>query len=69
MKAYKNVIYDRFNDCILIKEIGSDEFKKVEYKPYYYSTDPTGSSGVKDVYGKLVMRCSFGIINAGRNSA
>jgi hypothetical protein len=35
MKAYKNVIYDRFNDCILIKEIGSDEFKKVEYKPQY----------------------------------
>ena len=24
---------------------------------------------LKDVYGKLVMRCSFGIINAGRNSA
>lgn len=24
---------------------------------------------VKQVYGKLVMRCSFGIINAGRNSA
>ena len=26
-------------------------------------------NGLKDVYGKLVMRCSFGIINAGRNSA
>ncbi len=25
--------------------------------------------GLKDTYGKLVMRCSFGIINAGRNSA
>ncbi|MCH5600693.1 phosphoenolpyruvate carboxylase [Niabella ginsengisoli] len=25
--------------------------------------------GIKDTYGKLVMRCSFGIINAGRNSA
>ncbi len=24
---------------------------------------------IKDTYGKLVMRCSFGIINAGRNSA
>ena len=24
---------------------------------------------LKDIYGKLVMRCSFGIINAGRNSA
>jgi phosphoenolpyruvate carboxylase len=24
---------------------------------------------VKNVYEKLVMRCSFGIINAGRNSA
>jgi phosphoenolpyruvate carboxylase len=24
---------------------------------------------IKDVYEKLVMRCSFGIINAGRNSA
>lgn len=59
MKAYKNVIYDRFNDCILIKEIGSDEFKKVEYKPYYYSTDPTGSSGVKDVYGKSVRKIYF----------
>jgi phosphoenolpyruvate carboxylase len=23
----------------------------------------------RDVFGKLVMRCSFGIINAGRNSA
>ncbi|MFT4093628.1 MAG: phosphoenolpyruvate carboxylase [Niabella sp.] len=27
------------------------------------------TNGLKDVYGKLVMRCSFGIINAGRNSA
>lgn len=27
------------------------------------------ASGLKDAYGKLVMRCSFGIINAGRNSA
>lgn len=26
-------------------------------------------SQMKDVYGKLIMRCSFGIINAGRNSA
>lgn len=25
--------------------------------------------GLKETYGKLVMRCSFGIINAGRNSA
>ena len=24
---------------------------------------------VKETYGKLAMRCSFGIINAGRNSA
>ena len=24
---------------------------------------------MKEVYGKLIMRCSFGIINAGRNSA
>ncbi|RYY56032.1 MAG: hypothetical protein EOO05_19035, partial [Chitinophagaceae bacterium] len=24
---------------------------------------------IKEVYEKLVMRCSFGIINAGRNSA
>jgi phosphoenolpyruvate carboxylase len=24
---------------------------------------------VKEIYEKLVMRCSFGIINAGRNSA
>ena len=27
------------------------------------------SSPVKETYGKLAMRCSFGIINAGRNSA
>ncbi|GAB3017852.1 phosphoenolpyruvate carboxylase [Niabella terrae] len=27
------------------------------------------AEGLKDTYGKLVMRCSFGIINAGRNSA
>jgi phosphoenolpyruvate carboxylase len=27
------------------------------------------SSPLKDTYGKLAMRCSFGIINAGRNSA
>ncbi|MGE9312105.1 phosphoenolpyruvate carboxylase [Niabella sp. CJ426] len=27
------------------------------------------ADGIKDTYGKLVMRCSFGIINAGRNSA
>lgn len=27
------------------------------------------STPVKDTYGKLAMRCSFGIINAGRNSA
>lgn len=27
------------------------------------------ASDIKDIYGKLVMRCSFGIINAGRNSA
>ena len=26
-------------------------------------------NGLKETYGKLVMRCSFGIINAGRNSA
>lgn len=26
-------------------------------------------SDMKDIYGKLIMRCSFGIINAGRNSA
>jgi len=26
-------------------------------------------SEMKDVFGKLIMRCSFGIINAGRNSA
>jgi phosphoenolpyruvate carboxylase len=26
-------------------------------------------SPLKEVYEKLVMRCSFGIINAGRNSA
>ena len=26
-------------------------------------------ASVKEVYEKLVMRCSFGIINAGRNSA
>ena len=26
-------------------------------------------SPLKDTYGKLAMRCSFGIINAGRNSA
>ena len=24
---------------------------------------------IKETYGKLVMRCSFGLINAGRNSA
>lgn len=27
------------------------------------------NEALKDMYGKLVMRCSFGIINAGRNSA
>jgi phosphoenolpyruvate carboxylase len=26
-------------------------------------------SPMREVYEKLVMRCSFGIINAGRNSA
>jgi phosphoenolpyruvate carboxylase len=26
-------------------------------------------SPMKEVYEKLIMRCSFGIINAGRNSA
>jgi phosphoenolpyruvate carboxylase len=26
-------------------------------------------SPMKEIYEKLVMRCSFGIINAGRNSA
>jgi len=28
-----------------------------------------GRSEMKDAYEKLIMRCSFGIINAGRNSA
>ncbi|WP_346238049.1 phosphoenolpyruvate carboxylase [Niabella insulamsoli] len=32
-------------------------------------TSGEDKDGVKDTYGKLVMRCSFGIINAGRNSA
>ena len=27
------------------------------------------STPIKETYGKLAMRCSFGIINAGRNSA
>ena len=27
------------------------------------------ANNVKDTYEKLAMRCSFGIINAGRNSA
>ncbi len=31
------------------------------------NNDETGE--LRDIYGKLVMRCSFGIINAGRNSA
>lgn len=33
------------------------------------ATGPTPAAGLKAVYEKLVMRCSFGIINAGRNSA
>ena len=31
--------------------------------------EENSSEGLKDKYEKLVMRCSFGIINAGRNSA
>nr|HPZ89012.1 hypothetical protein [Flavihumibacter sp.] len=33
------------------------------------ATGPTPAANLKSVYEKLVMRCSFGIINAGRNSA
>lgn len=29
----------------------------------------SNDNAIKEIYGKLVMRCSFGIINAGRNSA
>ena len=33
------------------------------------ASDSESAAELKEVYGKLVMRCSFGIINAGRNSA
>lgn len=33
------------------------------------ATGPTAAANLKTAYEKLVMRCSFGIINAGRNSA
>jgi phosphoenolpyruvate carboxylase len=31
--------------------------------------DENANDSVKETYEKLVMRCSFGLINAGRNSA
>ncbi len=46
---------------VTIQQFAMSNIREIENEP---TTDP-----LKETYEKLVMRCSFGIINAGRNSA
>ncbi len=46
---------------VTIQQYAINRYRELEQK--------NKNGKLKDAFGKLVMRCSFGIINAGRNSA
>lgn len=54
--GYKNCVYDRFNKCIWLKEVGDVDFKKYPYTFDYYAPDPTGKSIYTDYHGNKVVR-------------
>ncbi len=54
---------------IVLPLLTIQQFAIAKIRALETNTASDAAHELKEVYGKLVMRCSFGIINAGRNSA
>ena len=54
--GYKNCVYDKFNKCIWLKEVGETDFKKYPFTFDYYAPDRTGTSPLIDIHGNRVVR-------------
>lgn len=59
MEGYKNVIYDNFNKCILIKRVNSTKFEKIDYEHFYYVESQTPTE-YKDIFGRYMRKVKGG---------
>lgn len=59
MQGYKNVLYDRRNNQILVRRVGETKYTKIDYKPFYY-LQTNENTGIKDCYGHFMKRVEGG---------
>lgn len=56
MKAYKNVLYDRWNKEICVRFVGDKDYTRIPYVKDYWVKDPTGKSDWTDLHGVPMIR-------------
>lgn len=56
MKAYKNVLYDRWNKEICVRFVGDKNYTRIPYVKDYWVKDPTGKSDWTDLHGVPMIR-------------
>ena len=59
MNGYKNVLFDRRTNQILVRRVGETKYSRIDYKPFYYM-QTTEKTDFKDCYGNYMRRIEGG---------